>query len=189
MFRREVKNIKELILKNLREQGLETPLLQKRLMEAWPTVAGEMIARYTDGVSIRNQTLYVHLTNPALRQDLSMQRSDYVKRLNAYVGSQVIAGIRFVSRDFRNLLKIKADAEHGGSPSVFGEEAVVVAATATQTASGCIEGEDRHENDVDLRMVGISLAYRFHDMEGPFAEVMNVRIAAQFHGFAVNHLR
>jgi predicted nucleic acid-binding Zn ribbon protein len=95
MFRREVKNIKELILKNLREQGLETPLLQKRLMEAWPTVAGEMIARYTDGVSIRNQTLYVHLTNPALRQDLSMQRSDYVKRLNAYVGSQVIADIRF----------------------------------------------------------------------------------------------
>ena len=95
MFRREDKNIKELILKNLREQGLETPLLQKRLMEAWPTVAGEMIARYTDGVSIRNQTLYVHLTNPALRQDLSMQRSDYVKRLNAYVGSQVIADIRF----------------------------------------------------------------------------------------------
>ncbi len=95
MFRREVKNIKELILKNLREQGLETPLLQKRLMEAWPTVAGEMIARYTDGISIRNQTLYVHLTNPALRQDLSMQRSDYVKRLNAYVGSQVIADIRF----------------------------------------------------------------------------------------------
>ena len=95
MFRKDVKSIKELILKNLREQGLETPLLQKRLMEAWPTVAGEMIARYTDGVSIRNQTLYVHLTNPALRQDLSMQRSDYVKRLNAYVGSQVIADIRF----------------------------------------------------------------------------------------------
>ena len=29
MFKRDVKNIKELILKNLREQGLETPLLQK----------------------------------------------------------------------------------------------------------------------------------------------------------------
>ena len=95
MFKRDVKNIKELILKNLREQGLETPLLQKRLMDAWPTVAGEGIARYTDGVSIRNQTLYVHLKNPALRQDLSMQRSDYVKRLNDYVGNQVIADIRF----------------------------------------------------------------------------------------------
>ena len=95
MFKRDVKNIKELILKSLRTQGLETPLLQKRLVDAWPIVAGEAVNNYTDSLTIRNQTLYVHLTNPALRQDLSMQRSDYVKRLNAYVGSQVIADIRF----------------------------------------------------------------------------------------------
>ena len=95
MFKRDVKNIKDLILKNLREQGLETPLLQKRLIDSWPVVAGDIINRYTDGLTIRNQTLYVHLTNPALRADLSMQRSDYVKKLNAHVGSQVIADIRF----------------------------------------------------------------------------------------------
>ena len=95
MFKRDVKAVKELILKTLREQGLETPLLQKRLMEAWPVVAGEAISRYTGSVSIRNQTLYVHLTSPALRADLSMQRSEYVKRLNEYVGSQVISDIRF----------------------------------------------------------------------------------------------
>ena len=95
MFKRDVKAVKELILKTLREQGLETPLLQKRLMEAWPVVAGEAISRYTGSVTIRNQTLYVHLTSPALRADLSMQRKEYVKRLNEYVGSQVITDIRF----------------------------------------------------------------------------------------------
>ena len=96
MFKRDVKNIKELILKDLREQGLETPLLQKRLIDAWPVVVGEVIAQYTDEVTIRNQTLYVHLTTPSLREDLSMQRSDYVKKLNDYVGSQVIVDIRFL---------------------------------------------------------------------------------------------
>lgn len=95
MFRKDVKSIKELILRNLRAQGLETPLLQKRLIEAWPVIAGEAIARYTGSVTIRNQTLYVHLTSPALRADLSMQRSDYVRRLNEYVGSQVISEIKF----------------------------------------------------------------------------------------------
>lgn len=95
MFRRDVKDIKELILRNLRVQGLETPLQQKRLVDAWPTVAGETIARYTDGVTIRNQTLYVHLTIPALRADLSMRRSELVEKLNEFVGSQVIADIRF----------------------------------------------------------------------------------------------
>ena len=95
MFKRREQAIHDLILRNLRAQGLETPLLQKRLIEAWPVVAGEAISRYTGSVSIRNQTLYVHLTSPALRADLSMQRSEYVKRLNEYVGSQVISDIRF----------------------------------------------------------------------------------------------
>ncbi|MBQ5495637.1 MAG: DUF721 domain-containing protein [Prevotella sp.] len=95
MFRKEVKNIGELILRNLRSQGLETPLLQKRLVEAWPTVMGDMVAGYTQEVYIRNQTLWVHLTSPALRADLSMMKQEIVKKLNAAVGSQVIADIRF----------------------------------------------------------------------------------------------
>ena len=95
MFRRDVQIIKDLILRNLRQQGLETPLLQKRLVEAWPVVAGEAIARYTLNTYILNQTLYVKLSAPALRADLSMRRSEYVKRLNEHVGSQVIADIKF----------------------------------------------------------------------------------------------
>jgi predicted nucleic acid-binding Zn ribbon protein len=95
MFRKDVKNIGELILRNLRSQGLETPLLQKRLVDAWPTVMGDIVAGYTQEVYIRNQTLWVHLTSPALRADLSMMKQDIVKKLNAAVGSQVIADIRF----------------------------------------------------------------------------------------------
>ena len=95
MFKRDVIQIKDLILRNLRAQELETPLLQKRLMDAWPTVMGETIASYTGNLFIRNQTLFVHLTSPALRADLSMQRTEIVKKLNASVGEQVIADIRF----------------------------------------------------------------------------------------------
>ena len=74
---------------------METPLQQKRLMAAWPEVMGEMIAGYTQDLFIKNQTLFVHLTNPALRADLSMMRLEIVKKLNDAVGSQVIADIRF----------------------------------------------------------------------------------------------
>lgn len=95
MFRRDVQSIRDLILRNLRQQGLETPLLQKRLMESWPVVAGPVISRYTLSTHIMNQTLYVRLSSPALRADLSMRRHDFVARLNARVGSQVIADIRF----------------------------------------------------------------------------------------------
>ena len=75
-------------MRNLRVQGLETPLLQKRLVDAWPQVAGPVVARYTLDVVIRNQTLWVRLSNPALRADMRML-------LNGRVGSQVITDIRF----------------------------------------------------------------------------------------------
>lgn len=82
-------------MRNIRVNGLETPLLQKRLVEAWPEVAGAVINRHTLNTYITNQTLVVRLANPALRSDLSMRRQEFVNKLNAYVGSQVIADIRF----------------------------------------------------------------------------------------------
>jgi len=95
LFKRDVKQLHELIMRNLRVQGLETPLLQKRLVEAWPVVAGPAIARYTQDAAIRNQTLFVRLSSPALRAELSMRRQELVNKLNDAVGSQVIADIRF----------------------------------------------------------------------------------------------
>ena len=79
----------------LREQGLETPLNQKRLVDAWPEVAGPIVARYTLNTYIYNQTLYVRLSNPALRSDLSMRRQELTEKLNAAVGEQVITDVRF----------------------------------------------------------------------------------------------
>ena len=95
MFRRDVKEIKDLVLRNLRQQGLEMPLLQKRLIEARPVVAGETVSRYTLNAYILNQTFFVRLTSPALRADLTMRRQEFVRLLNEYVGNQVIADVRF----------------------------------------------------------------------------------------------
>ena len=95
MFRRDVESVKDLILRNLREQGLEMPLLHKRLVEAWPQIAGPVAERYTLNTYIYNQTLYVRLSSPALRAELSMCRQELINKLNSYVGSQVITDIRF----------------------------------------------------------------------------------------------
>ncbi len=94
MFRRNVQTLDEVLMKMLRAQGLEMPLLQKRLIDAWDAVAGPTVARYTTQKYIKNQTLYVRIANPALRQDLSMMRSQLLQRLNSHVGSMVIADIR-----------------------------------------------------------------------------------------------
>ena len=95
MFKRDVKSIKDIVLQSLRVNGLETPLLQKRIVDSWQEVVGEMISRYTLNVYIEKQTLVVRMSSPALRQELSMRRDYYVELLNNKVGAKVIYNIRF----------------------------------------------------------------------------------------------
>ena len=95
MFRRDVKNIKDLVMQNLRENGLETPLLQRRLIDAWPEVAGPSVARFTREVTIYNQVLYVKLSSPVLRTELSMRRQMLIDKLNHVVGARIINDVRF----------------------------------------------------------------------------------------------
>ena len=94
MFRREVKSINDLLNMYLRHEGLETPSLKKRAIDAWDNLMGEMITRYTGEKFIKNQTLYVKIINPALRQDLSMMKTRIVQRINQAVGSQVITDVK-----------------------------------------------------------------------------------------------
>ncbi len=94
MFRKEVKPISELLSQYLRRQGMETPLMQRRVVDLWDTLLGPTISQYTSEKFIKNQVLYVKILNPALRQDLNMMRSQLVKRLNDAVGSQIITDVR-----------------------------------------------------------------------------------------------
>jgi predicted nucleic acid-binding Zn ribbon protein len=94
MFKRNVQTLDNVINQFLRKEGLETPLLQKRLIDAWETVTGAVVERYTGEKFIKNQTLFVKINNPALRSDLSMMRSELVRKLNAEVGSMLITDVR-----------------------------------------------------------------------------------------------
>ena len=80
----------------IRQNGLETPLLQKRLIEAWDNVVGEIIAKYTTEKYISNQDLCVNIENPALRSEVGMMKTELIRKLNNAVGSQVIRDIRLV---------------------------------------------------------------------------------------------
>lgn len=94
MFRRHPLEVEALVRQYLRANGLETPLLQRRLIQLWDEVAGPVVAQYTEEKKIRNQTLWVKIQNPAVRADLQMRRTALVVQLNNLVGAQIIIDIR-----------------------------------------------------------------------------------------------
>ena len=78
-----------------REEGLETPLNEYRLINAWSKVLGPAVQSYTKNLQIHNQVLFVTLTSSVLRQELLMNRKTLVHKLNDYVKAQVITDIVF----------------------------------------------------------------------------------------------
>ena len=95
MRRNNAEHIGDVIRFFLRQQGLESPLNEYRLVQAWGDVVGPAMSRYTSNLYIKNQTLHVHLTSAVLRQELMMASELLVKNLNQQVGAQVIVDIQF----------------------------------------------------------------------------------------------
>ena len=95
MRKSNAESIGLLIRQFMRQNGMESPLNEYRLIQSWNEVVGPAIARYTGDMYIKNQILYVHLTSSVLRQELMMRRELLVKNLNNKVGAQVIVNIIF----------------------------------------------------------------------------------------------
>lgn len=87
----------------MRNQGLETPLLQRRVVAAWDEVIrslldediAEYVIKNTVRKDVRNQTLWIEILSPAIRADLQLKCSDLIAALNNKVGAQIVTSIRF----------------------------------------------------------------------------------------------
>lgn len=95
MKRRDIVPIGKLIHQYLRQESLEGPLNERRLLDSWGELMGAHIASFTKELYIRNQTLYVHLSSAVLRQELLMAKDLIVSKLNQNVGAMVIVNIVF----------------------------------------------------------------------------------------------
>ncbi len=80
----------------LREVGWEKPLLEKKVVDMWPTLMGELVARFTKKVELKNGVLMVYLTSAPLRQELFLVRFELVKKLNDAVGSEIVKDVRLL---------------------------------------------------------------------------------------------
>lgn len=95
MERRQSETLDAVLMRFMRDAGLEGPLNEYRLLQAWSDVVGELVAKQTTELYIRNQTLHVHLASPAMRSNLMMERSRLVAMLNQKVKADVITSIAF----------------------------------------------------------------------------------------------
>lgn len=95
MRKKNTELLSDIIYQVLKEQKLDKPLNEKRLIDAWPLVLGENILNYTTDLIIKKRVLYVSLNSSVLRHDLFLSREEIKKSLNNQVGTEVILDIVF----------------------------------------------------------------------------------------------
>ena len=95
MKRKNTEKLNNVIYQYLRENGLETPLNEFRATQAWSSIVGPAISKYTTDIKIYNQTMFVSISSSVVRNELLMKRTTLIKRVNDHVGAQVIAQIVF----------------------------------------------------------------------------------------------
>jgi hypothetical protein len=87
--------LKEAIEAFLEAYQLDGRRLEEQVKAAWPEVMGKMVEKETKRLFIRNNTLFVTLDSPVLRQELSYAREKICKALNEVVGAEVIEEVVF----------------------------------------------------------------------------------------------
>ena len=91
----EAETVGDIITRLLKAENLEQKFDEQRVAAMWKDVVGQGINRYTVNRSVRNGVLYVTISSAPLRNELMMNRSRLVSRINDFMGHEVIHDIVF----------------------------------------------------------------------------------------------
>jgi predicted nucleic acid-binding Zn ribbon protein len=88
--------IGEVLKEMIETYRLEGKLNELKIVHSWQNVVGDMIAKHTKDVYIRNGKLFVRVDSPALKNELTYNTSTIIERLNEAVGGKIISEIVFI---------------------------------------------------------------------------------------------
>lgn len=77
----------------LNKSKLKYSVQALQIEDVWETLMGKTIARYTDKISIYQQTLYIHTNVAPLRQELLFQKENIILRVNEKLGENTIKDV------------------------------------------------------------------------------------------------
>jgi len=85
--------IKDLVNIFLKKNKLEKGLLDLEVKKVWFELMDNGIANYTLDVNLRNKTLYIKLSSPALKQELSYGKQKLMDLINKKFDKEIVQKI------------------------------------------------------------------------------------------------
>lgn len=90
-----MQKISGILVKLMKQYGLEGKMLEYTIADKWEQIAGNIIAAHSRPDGIRYRKLYIIVDSNAWIQELSFYKTDLVTRVNNYFGKQIINDVFF----------------------------------------------------------------------------------------------
>ena len=79
----------------LKKSGLNSGVEQQEALKIWGETVGNKISKNTEPMSVKNGILVIKTTNPVWKQELQIQKTEIIKKLNKRLKKNIIKEIRF----------------------------------------------------------------------------------------------
>ena len=79
----------------LKKSGLNSGVEQQKALKIWGKTVGNKISKNTEPMSVKNGVLVIKTTNSVWKQELQIQKTEIIKRLNKRLKKNIIKEIRF----------------------------------------------------------------------------------------------
>jgi predicted nucleic acid-binding Zn ribbon protein len=87
--------LKDIVERMIKVSGMEEVYLEYRVVRDWKNIVGEGIARNVKAVECREGILKLFCPNAIWRNELIFLKKDIIKKINDFIGKEVVRDIRF----------------------------------------------------------------------------------------------
>ena len=87
------KTLKVVLNKFIEKNSLNSGLDNVKVQNLWKKTMGDNVNSYTNGVILKNQTLYISLSSSILRQELSYGKDKIIELINKEFGQSTVKKI------------------------------------------------------------------------------------------------
>ncbi len=87
----EEMKLSDLLKSFVDENKLDKGLNQVKIKEVWNNQMGPAIEKYTTGIKLKNDVLYIQLSSSVLREELSYGKEKIIRIMNEEMGKELIS--------------------------------------------------------------------------------------------------
>ena len=79
----------------LKKSGLNSGVEQQKALKLWGEIVGNKISKNTEPESVKNGVLVIKTINSVWKQELQIQKTEIIEKLNKRLKKNIIKEIRF----------------------------------------------------------------------------------------------